>query len=167
MHELSAVQNILRIVLDEAAKVQAKRITRVALKLGRWSTFVPEHIKFYFDILAKGSLAEGADLDIEVSPVLFICQNCKYTYEPCLDYLSFRDMSTEGMKSCNADEYIDNLDGDASTEAKEPVDNDKYPPHNGFVCPNCKGVGMLTSGLECYVESIEVENADSGGAKSS
>ena len=47
MHELAATENLLRVVLDEAAKAQAPKITRISLQVGEWSSFVPECIRFY------------------------------------------------------------------------------------------------------------------------
>lgn len=76
MHELAATENLLRVVLDEAAKAHARKVTRISLRVGEWSSFVPDCIRFYLDIIAQGTVAEGAALDWETVPTRFECREC-------------------------------------------------------------------------------------------
>lgn len=122
MHELTATQSILDIVLTEAARAGARRVTRVRVKSGQWSTFQPDCIAFYFGILSRETPAEGASIEVETLPVRYLCNACGMKYEP--------------------------IDG-------------------RFACPRCAGVeGKIVGGREFYIESIEVENADTVGAQS-
>ena len=82
MHELTATQNILSIVLAEAAKVGAARVVRVSVKVGEWSTIEPECMEFCFRVLAQGTPAEGAQLAIERIPVRYRCGSCGLEYIP-------------------------------------------------------------------------------------
>lgn len=121
MHEITATRNILSLVLAEATKAGATRVTRVSLKAGEWSTFDPECIEFCFRVLAQGTPAEGAQLAIERTRVRFRCGSCGLEYSP--------------------------MDGK-------------------FHCPGCStGVGDLIGGRELFVDSIEVQHADTGGSK--
>lgn len=76
MHELSVTQSILDIALAEAQKHQAQRITRIKLKLGRLTQVVPDCVQFYLDMLGKGTIAEGVQLDVETVPLVVQCKKC-------------------------------------------------------------------------------------------
>ncbi|MEP0766139.1 MAG: hydrogenase maturation nickel metallochaperone HypA [Fimbriimonadia bacterium] len=80
MHELAATENLLRVVLDEAAKAKARKVTRISLQVGEWSSFVPDCIQFYLGIIAEGTPAEGASLEWETVPTRFECRECGATF---------------------------------------------------------------------------------------
>ena len=82
MHEVTAVQNMLSLVLDEAAKQGAVKVVRVSVKSGEWSTMDPDCVRSYFDQMAKGTIAEGAEVAIESVPVRFKCSECGTAYSP-------------------------------------------------------------------------------------
>ena len=62
MHELGITRNIVKIV-EEAAK--GRRVKRVTLDVGQFSGVMPDAILFCFDIVAKGTLLDGALHDIQ------------------------------------------------------------------------------------------------------
>jgi hydrogenase nickel insertion protein HypA len=64
MHEMSLCESILQICEDEARRQGFKRVTRVRLEIGRLSGAEPEAMRFSFDAVTRGSLAEGAVLEI-------------------------------------------------------------------------------------------------------
>lgn len=82
MHEYGITESIVGIVSDKAREVGAKRVTRISVVVGELSGFVPECIEFYFDFLAKESVAEGAKLDFEIEPVCIRCRSCSFTFQP-------------------------------------------------------------------------------------
>lgn len=182
MHELAAVQNILQIVLEEADRARAMRITRVVLKVGKWSTFVPGAIRFYFNILAEGTSAEGAHLDIDVIPISYRCRECNCIYEPCFESAQTPDTAkiTEESSSAKCEQdgthgFTLSTNGTSSLRTRNTCDScfeiwGQYQEktagfqqvwRDSFLCPACRGTGKLLTGLEeLYVDYIEVENAD-------
>ncbi|HID86220.1 MAG TPA: hydrogenase maturation nickel metallochaperone HypA [Anaerolineae bacterium] len=76
MHELSVTQGMLSVVLEHAQQAGAKRITRIVLVIGNFSTFVDESVQFYFDIISKGTIAEGAELLFHHAPGRLHCWDC-------------------------------------------------------------------------------------------
>ncbi len=82
MHELSVTQSLLAVVLEHAEKADARRVTRINLRIGEMSGIVDESIQFYFDFLAKDTLAEGAQLGFTRVPVRFACRGCGGEFEP-------------------------------------------------------------------------------------
>ncbi len=77
MHELSVMTNILRTILDHAHKNEVSRIVAVNLRVGELTDLLDEWMQKYFDHLSKDTLAEGALLKIERSPVVLTCRECK------------------------------------------------------------------------------------------
>ena len=69
MHELSITQSILDISLKAAREQGAARIRSIRLRLGPFSGIVPECVQMYLDLLAKGTPAEGARLEVRQVPL--------------------------------------------------------------------------------------------------
>jgi len=61
MHELALTHEIVAIACNAA---QQRRVHAVTLEIGRLSCASPEAIAFCFDVVARGTLAEGARLEI-------------------------------------------------------------------------------------------------------
>ena len=80
MHELPVTQSMLDIALDRATKAGARRITDIHLVMGELSTNVDESVQFYWDIIAKGTLAEGARLHFRRIPAELQCISCGTKY---------------------------------------------------------------------------------------
>jgi hydrogenase nickel incorporation protein HypA/HybF len=85
VHELSITQNILDIVLDEAKKAQADKVTRINLVIGELSGVVSDCVLFYFDFLKKGNAAEEAKIDFRLVPVELRCRDCQTNFSPDKD----------------------------------------------------------------------------------
>ncbi len=67
MHESGIVKDLARRMEKAAADAGAKRISRAHVWLGAFSQFSPEHFREHFEEEARGTLAEGAALEIELS----------------------------------------------------------------------------------------------------
>ena len=76
MHEMSLCESILDILKDQARKDRFSRVTRVAVDIGPLSCVEPEALQFGFDVVMKGSLAEGAVLEIKRPPAEALCFSC-------------------------------------------------------------------------------------------
>jgi hydrogenase nickel incorporation protein HypA/HybF len=77
MHELAITQSLFKIVLEQALKAGAKKVTGINLRIGRLTGYVPEAVEMNFGLLAAGTMAEGAGLRIEWVPVKVFCRECK------------------------------------------------------------------------------------------
>jgi hydrogenase nickel incorporation protein HypA/HybF len=76
MHELGITQDMLDLVLEEAKKAGAKRVGRINLALGEMSGITSESVEFYFQMLSKDTIAQGATLSFEIIPTEARCRNC-------------------------------------------------------------------------------------------
>ena len=76
MHELAITQSILDISLKAAAAQHACRIRAIRLTIGPFSGIVPECVQMYLDVLAKGTIAEGAKIEASILPLRVRCRAC-------------------------------------------------------------------------------------------
>lgn len=81
MHEMGLAQNILDIVLRTASSNGARRVVRVKIRAGRLRAIVPDQLRFCFDFVAKDSLAEGAELAVQIVPIRTRCRGCAAEFE--------------------------------------------------------------------------------------
>jgi hydrogenase nickel incorporation protein HypA/HybF len=82
MHELTITESILEIALKHAENANANRITDLYLVIGRLSSIVDESVQFYWDIIADGTIAEGAKLHFQREPIEILCLDCGRQYTP-------------------------------------------------------------------------------------
>lgn len=76
MHEFAFAHNIFKIAEETAKKYNAKRISEVYLEVGELTLIVPELLKQSFKMATTGSIAEGAELRIEMTPGKIKCNEC-------------------------------------------------------------------------------------------
>ena len=76
MHELAITQSILDISLQAAQARHARRIRAIRLTMGPFSGVVPECVQMYLDVLAKGTIAEGAKIEARTLPLRVHCRAC-------------------------------------------------------------------------------------------
>ncbi len=96
MHEASIVSGILRIILEEAQKHGATKINRVNLQSGLLAGIEAETLTACFELLAEGTIAEGATLEIDVPPLNCQCQSCGHEFQ--LLKRAFHCPQCNGMK---------------------------------------------------------------------
>jgi len=73
MHELALAEGILAVVLDVAA---GEPVRRVCLQVGQLLRVVPESLQFSFDLVAEGTSAAGAVLEMAEVPGRWRCPHC-------------------------------------------------------------------------------------------
>lgn len=67
MHETGIVRDLVRRLETAARDAGAIRVSGVSLRLGTLSGFSPAHLQEHFEAEARGTLAEGAALQIHLS----------------------------------------------------------------------------------------------------
>lgn len=81
MHEMSIVEGIRTAIEDSARANGFSRVTRVRLEIGRLAGVERAALDFAFEVVLRGSLAEGAELQILDIPGLAACFDCGETVE--------------------------------------------------------------------------------------
>lgn len=67
MHEQALMDDVVRQLEAVAAAEGAGRVTRVRVRLGALSHFSPEHFREHFEDATRGTVAEGAEVEAELS----------------------------------------------------------------------------------------------------
>lgn len=76
MHEMSLALGMLEIVEAAARREGAARVTQVRLEIGALSHVATDALRFCFEAVTRGSLAEGAELAIDDVPGEAWCMPC-------------------------------------------------------------------------------------------
>lgn len=79
MHEVSLIENVLALVEHERQKQPFMRVTRIRLTLGALGCAQPDALLFCFDAVTRGTVAEGAQLEIVTTPGQGWCADCQNT----------------------------------------------------------------------------------------
>lgn len=82
MHELPITESILEISIRHARQAEARRITDLYLVIGQLASIVDDSVQFYWDIISKDTLAEGAKLHFRRIEVEMRCLDCEVNYKP-------------------------------------------------------------------------------------
>jgi hydrogenase nickel incorporation protein HypA/HybF len=76
MHEVALAEGVLKIVEDAARCNAASRVHTVWLELGALSHVEASALAFCFDAVTRGSIADGAKLEIATTPGAAWCMRC-------------------------------------------------------------------------------------------
>ena len=95
MHELQVTERILNIALKHASTNNVSKIISIQLKVGELSDLENEWMQKYFDYLSKDSIAEGATLKIERTPVIMQCDDCAHSF-----HVNIREMKEIQCPEC-------------------------------------------------------------------
>ncbi len=102
MHEMSLCEGVLQILEDHAGSQGFRRVKRVWLEVGALSGVDPEAMRFGFDAVMKGTLADGAALEIVELPGQAWCMPCgrsvavRARYDACPECGSYQVQVTGG-----------------------------------------------------------------------
>lgn len=89
MHEMSLADGVLRLIEDSAKANNFSRVKTVWLEIGELAGVDAEAMRFCFDAVVKGTLADGARLEIVTTEGKGRCFACGKTvaiqlrYDPC------------------------------------------------------------------------------------
>jgi hydrogenase nickel incorporation protein HypA/HybF len=106
MHELSVTENILNIVIKYADQSKAIRVTDIHFIIGTLSSIIDDSVQFYWDIITKETICEGAKLHFQRVPAELLCLDCNHSYTiqdgltPCPQCGSIRVNIVAGEEFC-------------------------------------------------------------------
>ncbi|MDZ4137175.1 MAG: hydrogenase maturation nickel metallochaperone HypA [Paracoccaceae bacterium] len=76
MHEMSLCEGIRGIVEDQARAHSFSRVTRLRLEIGKFAGVEKPALEFAFEVVMRGSPAEGATLEMIDLPGYALCYDC-------------------------------------------------------------------------------------------
>jgi len=85
MHELSVASAIVDTAVRHA---DGRPVSVVSVRVGALRQIVPDSLSFYFEIVARDGLCEGAKLELAAVPLRLRCRDCDAEWLP--EYPEFR-----------------------------------------------------------------------------
>ncbi|MCG2588799.1 hydrogenase maturation nickel metallochaperone HypA [Rhodohalobacter sulfatireducens] len=76
MHELSIAKNIIRIAGEHLSPDEQALLTKIRVRIGKFSTIVPDLLQSGFEAAVDGTAMENAKLEITVIPLRVQCNSC-------------------------------------------------------------------------------------------
>jgi hydrogenase nickel incorporation protein HypA/HybF len=70
-------RNIVNIAVTAPEKEGARKITRVNVVAGELKGIVPTQLVFNFGVMTENTIASGAYLNLEITPVVGRCRKCQ------------------------------------------------------------------------------------------
>jgi hydrogenase nickel incorporation protein HypA/HybF len=113
MHEVSIVEGLIGIIEDTAATNKISKVSQVSLRIGTMRQVVPDALEFAFEIVGKGTVAEGAAIKIEEIPTRARCRECATEFpveDFCFVCTSCGSGDVEVIEGKEL--YIDSLEGE-------------------------------------------------------
>ncbi|WP_327294705.1 MULTISPECIES: hydrogenase maturation nickel metallochaperone HypA [unclassified Streptomyces] len=77
MHELSITQSVVDMVCERA---EGRPVRTVSVRVGVLTAVVAESMRFCFDLITAGTVAEGARLEIDQPPGAARCRTCEQDF---------------------------------------------------------------------------------------
>ena len=124
MHELSVTESILSYSIEEARKRNASKIKMMRLRMGPFCGLYPECIQMYLDVLAEGTIAEGAKIEAEVLPLSVLCRDCGKESEITRRSIAWPHCGSLRLKILSGKEFMI-----TSMEVEEDGDQSASPDH--------------------------------------
>jgi len=88
VHEMAIARSIVDIAVAAATKGNASRIVRVNVLAGQLRGIIPAQLIFCFGLMAENTIASGAHLNLEITPLIGRCRKCEEDF-PVEDYSYF------------------------------------------------------------------------------
>ncbi|PKL39783.1 MAG: hydrogenase maturation nickel metallochaperone HypA [Spirochaetae bacterium HGW-Spirochaetae-1] len=80
MHEFSIVSSLYDIIEEVARENSLVKVYRVSLIVGKMRQVVPVAMEMAFEAITKGTIAEGAELQLEFVPIKMQCRSCGHQF---------------------------------------------------------------------------------------
>ena len=127
MHEYSLACEIFENVMATAQANNASIVNSITLNIGRLAHVNPEQLLFSFNIIAKGSIADGAKVNVEFTAPTVECV-CGY--------------------KGTTNDVTEKTDSDPQPYLHEYI---------GLACPVCNKVLQTVGGRELIIQTIDIE----------
>lgn len=101
MHELALTRDVVDMVVEQAAAAGAQKVRAVHLTIGYVRDIVEDLFEQCFAFLARGTIAECADIVITRVPFTVRCNGCGHVY-----HLDIRNAETWQCATCGEQDYV-------------------------------------------------------------
>ena len=95
MHELSVATAVLNTALKHSG---GRTVSVVSLRVGRMRQVVPDSLRFYFEIVARDTACEGAELHLIEVDTRLRCPECRREWSPQIPAFRCPDCESAGVE---------------------------------------------------------------------
>lgn len=111
MHELSVTESVLKIACEHAEKAGAKKVTDINLVIGQLSSIIDDSVEFYWQMITKDTLCEGAKLHFSRIPAKLVCLKCDHQYVLNRELIPCPKCGSARIRVLSGDEFnIDSIE---------------------------------------------------------
>lgn len=112
MHELRIAEDLAAMVAGYAAEAGLKNVVKVNISFGEYIQIVPELFEAAFSEASRDTVAEGAELDIEIIPAEMRCLGCGSAYKPAGDLCACSVCGSEEIDLIHGKElFVKSIEG--------------------------------------------------------
>lgn len=104
MHEMSLCESVLHLIEESAESNHFSKVKTVWLEVGSLAAVETEAMRFNFDLIMKGTLVEGARLELIEIPATAWCAACEKDVEISQRYDSCPYCGRAGLPLSSGDE---------------------------------------------------------------
>lgn len=105
MHELGIAQQMMSIAFDYAAQHHARKITAFYIEISAAMDESEDALRFHLENLARGTLAEGAAINITRVPAHVVCLDCGNEFELNADNVNCPRCASTRVRAHSHDEF--------------------------------------------------------------
>ena len=109
MHELAITKGILQVVIrhaESSESCEASKVVSISLRIGELSDIVDEWMQRYFNYVSRDTIAEGAKIKIERTPVVAKCEDCNNAFP-----VNISEIETSQCPICGMDGNVHIISG--------------------------------------------------------
>jgi hydrogenase nickel incorporation protein HypA/HybF len=106
MHELSVCQALVQQLENVSAANGGGRVELVRLRIGPLSGIEPALLRHAFPLAAAGTIAEGAELFVEPSPVVVHCNECGVRSDAAPNRMLCAECNSFRVRMVSGDEML-------------------------------------------------------------
>jgi hydrogenase nickel incorporation protein HypA/HybF len=115
MHEYGVTKSLIELCNKEADKNSIKMISKIYLKVGKFTGFSPDSIEFYFQHLKAGTKCSNAKIVFEDIPITIKCGSCGQEYKIDEPVLLCPDCGSDKIELLSGREfYVASIEGEES-----------------------------------------------------
>lgn len=113
MHEVSIIENVIKIVSEKAIENKLAKVNKVSLKIGELSGVLPESLNFAFKNCIINTMLEDSILEIERVEAVADCKDCGIEFP--IDH--FNKLCPNCNRFCSSiisgyELYVNTIEGD-------------------------------------------------------
>jgi len=106
MHEYSIVQALLTQCEELARENDAQSVTKVVVKIGKMSGVEPYLLESAFNTFKEQTVCEGAELILDVQPLVIECKQCGAITKLCTMYIKCPSCESVDVKVIDGEELF-------------------------------------------------------------